>query len=288
LSLLSWAVARATKLEKPLSRKLRVERNLRVPMADGVELLADRYVPEEGDGLPVVLIRTPYGRGGKDCRLYGEIFAQRGYQVVVQSCHGTFGSGGTWRPFQTDVEDGVASASATSTVDAANRSASPTASSTSTRTPAPSNQTEHAASRSSSGPPPTASRRATACGFKSRAAPTPATRETSALANPSPRPPPPASPSRTCFTTPSTPRRSQSPSAVATPDPGLTRALVRRNRRRSDQLDPMALERQAQPAHHALHAELLHIEVIQTFPLAEAAAAHRLAETGHEPEGRSS
>jgi putative CocE/NonD family hydrolase len=108
LSLLSWAVARATKLEKPLSRKLRIERDLRVPMADGVELLADRYAPEEGDGLPVVLIRTPYGRGGKDCRLYGEIFAQRGYQVVVQSCRGTFGSGGTWQPFQTDVEDGVA------------------------------------------------------------------------------------------------------------------------------------------------------------------------------------
>jgi putative CocE/NonD family hydrolase len=40
--------------------------------------------------------------------LYGEIFAQRGYQVVVQSCRGTFGSGGEWRPFQTDVEDGIA------------------------------------------------------------------------------------------------------------------------------------------------------------------------------------
>jgi putative CocE/NonD family hydrolase len=77
-------------------------------MADGVELLADRYAPERGDGLPVVLIRTPYGRRGRDSRLYGEIFAQRGYQVVVQSCRGTFGSGGEWRPFQTDVEDGIA------------------------------------------------------------------------------------------------------------------------------------------------------------------------------------
>jgi putative CocE/NonD family hydrolase len=77
-------------------------------MADGVELLADRYAPEPGDGLPVVLIRTPYGRRGRDSRLYGEIFAQRGYQVLVQSCRGTFGSGGEWRPFQTEVEDGMA------------------------------------------------------------------------------------------------------------------------------------------------------------------------------------
>jgi putative CocE/NonD family hydrolase len=108
VSVLGRAVARVTKLEKPLTRDVRVERDLPVPMADGVELLADRYTPKDGDGLPVVLIRTPYGRASTDSRLYGEVFAQRGYQVVVQSCRGTFGSGGEWRPFQTDVEDGVA------------------------------------------------------------------------------------------------------------------------------------------------------------------------------------
>ena len=108
MSLLGWAVARVTRLDKPLARRLRVERRLGVPMADGVELFADRYAPEDGDGLPVVLIRTPYGRRARDSRLYAEIFARRGYQVVVQSCRGTFGSGGDWRPFQSDVEDGIA------------------------------------------------------------------------------------------------------------------------------------------------------------------------------------
>lgn len=108
MSLLSWVVSRAAKLDKPLTGKVRVERDLRVPMTDGVELLADRYAPDGGDGLPLVLIRTPYGRRATPFRLFGELFAERGYQVVVQSCRGTFGSGGTWRPFQTDREDGLA------------------------------------------------------------------------------------------------------------------------------------------------------------------------------------
>jgi putative CocE/NonD family hydrolase len=108
VSLLSWAVARAVKLDKPPTGRVRVERDLRVQMSDGVDLLADRYAPDGGDGLPVILIRTPYGRRATAFRLCGEIFAQRGYQVVVQSCRGTFGSGGTWLPFQTDREDGLA------------------------------------------------------------------------------------------------------------------------------------------------------------------------------------
>ncbi|MGH3040006.1 MAG: CocE/NonD family hydrolase, partial [Gaiellaceae bacterium] len=108
MSFLSWAVARAVKLDKPLAGKVRVQRDLRMPMEDGIDLLADRYAPDGGDGLPLVLIRTPYGRRSTPFRLFGEIFAERGYQAVVQSCRGTFGSGGEWRPFQTDREDGLA------------------------------------------------------------------------------------------------------------------------------------------------------------------------------------
>jgi uncharacterized protein len=46
------------KLDPPLTRDLVVERGLRVPMPDGVELLADRWAPRTGgDGLPTALIR---------------------------------------------------------------------------------------------------------------------------------------------------------------------------------------------------------------------------------------
>jgi predicted acyl esterase len=40
-----------------------VQRDIPILMPDGVTLLADRYRPPGSDPLPVVLIRSPYGRG---------------------------------------------------------------------------------------------------------------------------------------------------------------------------------------------------------------------------------
>jgi putative CocE/NonD family hydrolase len=91
-----------------LTRDLVVERDLRVPMHDGVELLADRWGPADGpDGLPTVLMRTPYGRGGFAPQLARPL-AERGFQVVVQSTRGGFGSGGAFDPLRHEREDGLA------------------------------------------------------------------------------------------------------------------------------------------------------------------------------------
>ncbi len=96
---------RAMKLPPAPSRAVRVERDLRIPMADGVELLADRYHPD-GDGrAPLVLVRSPYGRRGVWGLLFGRVLAERGFQVLVQSCRGTFGSGGVLDPFGSDERD---------------------------------------------------------------------------------------------------------------------------------------------------------------------------------------
>src|SRR3954454_13379469 len=75
-------------------------------MADGTVLLADRWYPTAGttDGLPVVLLRSPYGR--RPLSIVGRLFAERGYQAVIQSCRGTFGSGGEWVPFRNERDDG--------------------------------------------------------------------------------------------------------------------------------------------------------------------------------------
>ncbi len=88
------------------TRGVTVVRDLRVPMADGVVLLADRYVPP-GEVAPLVLIRCPYGRRGAFGMLFGRLLAERGFQVLMQSCRGTFGSGGSFDPFA-ERDDGLA------------------------------------------------------------------------------------------------------------------------------------------------------------------------------------
>jgi putative CocE/NonD family hydrolase len=86
-----------------------VRRDVPVPMPDGVALLGDHYWPAELDRpLPVVLIRSPYGRAGFAGLLFAQPLARRGFQVFIQSTRGTFGSGGLFRPFTSEREDGLA------------------------------------------------------------------------------------------------------------------------------------------------------------------------------------
>ncbi|MEV1291114.1 CocE/NonD family hydrolase [Pseudonocardia sp. NPDC049635] len=83
------------------------ERDLRVPVSDGVVLLADLYRrPGPVQPRPTVLMRTPYGREGLGS-LIASLLARRGFQVVVQSTRGTFGSGGQFRPFLHESPDGL-------------------------------------------------------------------------------------------------------------------------------------------------------------------------------------
>jgi uncharacterized protein len=80
-----------------------------VVMPDGVVLLGDHYRPAGDDRpLPVVLIRSPYGRAGLAGTLFAAPLARRGFQVFIQSTRGTFGSGGQFRPFTGEREDGLA------------------------------------------------------------------------------------------------------------------------------------------------------------------------------------
>jgi len=78
-------------------------------MPDGVVLLADRYVSRGQDRPPLVLVRSPYGRRRMWGLLFGRMLAERGFQAVVQSCRGTFGSGGRFGPFGPgEHDDGLA------------------------------------------------------------------------------------------------------------------------------------------------------------------------------------
>jgi predicted acyl esterase len=89
-----------------------VRADVAVPMPDGVALLGDHYRPAGAAGadrpLPVVLIRSPYGRAGLTGHLLAAPLARRGFQVFIQSTRGTFGSGGQFRPFLPERDDGLA------------------------------------------------------------------------------------------------------------------------------------------------------------------------------------
>ncbi|MFN0177680.1 MAG: CocE/NonD family hydrolase [Gemmatimonadales bacterium] len=90
-----------------------LERNVAVPMRDGVVLRADIYRPVNGpDRLPVVLMRTPYNKAAfQDAgtpRPLGPpaFFAGQGYVVVVQDIRGQYESNGFFQVQNDDGRDG--------------------------------------------------------------------------------------------------------------------------------------------------------------------------------------
>jgi uncharacterized protein len=99
-------LATALRLPQPTT-SYHVENGVRVPMRDGVELLADHYAPRTGEPAGTLLVRGPYGRGWPFSALFGGFYAARGYHVLVQSVRGTAGSGGDFEPFVREVDDGA-------------------------------------------------------------------------------------------------------------------------------------------------------------------------------------
>jgi uncharacterized protein len=93
-----------------MAASLIVDRDVKVPMRDGVQLAADVYRPSEAGKYPVLLQRTPYGKStaiNVASRIFNPLDAvQRGYAVVIQDVRGRFKSEGEWLPFAHEVEDG--------------------------------------------------------------------------------------------------------------------------------------------------------------------------------------
>ncbi|MFI6387096.1 CocE/NonD family hydrolase [Nonomuraea sp. NPDC050540] len=88
-----------------LAHRVRVRHNVEIPAADGVRLLATHYYPAGQRRPPLVLLRSPYGRGNPLDQL-PKLLAERGYQVLYQSLRGTAGSGGRFDGFVIDSADG--------------------------------------------------------------------------------------------------------------------------------------------------------------------------------------
>jgi uncharacterized protein len=91
----------------PQTNEYTVHPRVRVPMRDGVELLADHYEPTTSTAAGTLLVRCPYGRRFPFSALYAGVYAARGYHVVFQSVRGTFGSGGDFDPMVNEIADGA-------------------------------------------------------------------------------------------------------------------------------------------------------------------------------------
>ncbi len=96
--------AGAADADEPL--KVKIERNVPVPMRDGVVLRATVFRPDRGGPYPVLVMRTPYEQ-----RRYGlSHLARAGYIAVAQDARGRFLSDGEWESFVRfethDAEDG--------------------------------------------------------------------------------------------------------------------------------------------------------------------------------------
>lgn len=108
MTLISRLVGLLFRLPPADTYNIAIERDLKITMPDGAVLLADHYYPKGSDKLPTILVRSPYGRSGPFAILFAQPFAERGFQVLIQSCRGTFGSGGTFDAFRNEHVDGVA------------------------------------------------------------------------------------------------------------------------------------------------------------------------------------
>ena len=74
--------------------KVVTERNVDVPMRDGVILRANVHRPDRGGPYPVLVMRTPYGNKAKF-----DAFVKAGYIVVAQDARGRYTSDGEWESF---------------------------------------------------------------------------------------------------------------------------------------------------------------------------------------------
>jgi uncharacterized protein len=81
---------------------VKVEKNVRIPMRDGVTLAADLYRPDAPGKFPALMTLVYYPTGGPEA----ERFARYGYVGVVVNSRGRNGSEGEWDPYVNEPRDG--------------------------------------------------------------------------------------------------------------------------------------------------------------------------------------
>ena len=87
---------------KEAGYRIRVDRNVPVPMRDGVKLSATIYRPDAAGKFPALLLRR-YWQIGED---EAQFFAPKGYACVLVDSRGRGGSQGKWELYVNEPQDG--------------------------------------------------------------------------------------------------------------------------------------------------------------------------------------
>jgi uncharacterized protein len=89
-----------------IQSKITVQKNVQVPMRDGINLSADIYFPSTSEPLPVALYRTPFDKNGQGSVDRAMELSHAGFIYVVQNFRGRYDSEGIKVPFTSEAQDG--------------------------------------------------------------------------------------------------------------------------------------------------------------------------------------
>lgn len=101
-------------ISPPQYSKMAVEKDVKVPMRDGIALATDVFRPDAEGKFPAIVIRLPYGKNAaRSAKIAGGmelkpalLFTQRGYALVIQDTRGRYGSEGSFYAFRNEGQDG--------------------------------------------------------------------------------------------------------------------------------------------------------------------------------------
>ncbi len=105
LVVVSWCLLPGLLFAADAAYEVEVQADVKIPMQDEVNLAAHIFLPKAEGTFPVVLARTPYGKGGTRGGP-GHFYASRGYVYISQDCRGRGMSEGNWDPFVNEARDG--------------------------------------------------------------------------------------------------------------------------------------------------------------------------------------
>ena len=95
---------------RPAEFDVLTNKNVMMPMRDGVKLATDIYLPARNGAVasgkfPIILTRLPYNKNG--AQRDGHYFASHGYVFVAQDTRGRYASEGVWHFMVDDAPDGA-------------------------------------------------------------------------------------------------------------------------------------------------------------------------------------